>query len=69
MHLNYRLTEEQFWKNYFYRVSLIKQSLQANSATFKEPEQEVGTEQLPHDSQQHEAKNNLVGKASACGCP
>ena len=57
---NYRLTEEQFWKNYFYRVSLIKQSLQANSAALKEPEQEVGAEHLPHDSEQ---KNDLVGKA------
>ena len=60
LYLDYRLTEEQFWKNYFYRVSLIKQSLQANSAALKEPEQEAGAEHLPHDSEQ---KNNLVGKA------
>ena len=41
-------------------MSLIKQSLQANSAALKEPEQEVGAEHLPHGSEQ---KKNLVGKA------
>lgn len=57
----FRLTEEQFWKNYFYRVSLIKQSLQANSAIMKDPEQDTGAEHLPHDSEQHDMKNDIAG--------
>ena len=42
-------------------MSLIKQSLQANSAVMKDPEQDTGTEHLPHDSEQHEMKNNIAG--------
>ena len=61
VYFNCRLTEEQFWKNYFYRVSLIKQSLQANSAVMKEPDQDMGAEHLSHDSEQHEMKNNIAG--------
>lgn len=29
--LVYSVTEEQFWRNYFYRVSLIKQSAQLSA--------------------------------------
>jgi len=28
---SYRISEERFWRNYFYRVSLIKQSTQLTS--------------------------------------
>lgn len=44
-------------------MSLIKQSLQVSTASDKDPEQEMGAENLPHDSEQHEMKNYLVGKA------
>ncbi|XP_065907438.1 synapse-associated protein of 47 kDa-like [Dysidea avara] len=53
-----KLTEEQFWKNYFYRVSLIKQSLQSNLASVRPAEQDTGEDQ--HESAAHELKSDLA---------
>ena len=47
---------------------MIKQSLQANSAVMKDPEQDTGAEHLPHDSEQHDMKNNVAGMVTKLSC-
>ncbi|XP_043985035.1 synapse-associated protein 1-like isoform X3 [Gambusia affinis] len=65
------MTEENFWRNYFYRVSLIKQSAQLTTLTAQQDSECLDSDQtdvVKHpccaDAQKPSQKENVEGKIS-----
>ena len=64
--VRFRVKEEAFWRNYFYRVSLIKQSAQLTALAAQQQQQAAGRreeeeeEETGHDPEEEHQKGKTV---------